>query len=102
LRRKWARELDYRLIKELWAYTGNVIAVRFAYEWRDDSGHWFRSYGNESRLKSGCLRQLGLVATRVRRHVQFCPVDRQVFVAARSPGPKVALLEATPPPSRKG
>ena len=48
LRRKWARELDYRLIKELWAYTGNRIAVRFAYEWRDDSGHWFRSYGNEN------------------------------------------------------
>jgi nuclear transport factor 2 (NTF2) superfamily protein len=48
LRRKWAKELDYRLIKELWAYTGNVIAVRFAYEWRDDSGHWFRSYGNEN------------------------------------------------------
>jgi nuclear transport factor 2 (NTF2) superfamily protein len=48
LLRKWARELDYRLIKELWAYTGNVIAVRFAYEWRDDSGHWFRSYGNEN------------------------------------------------------
>ena len=48
LRRKWARELDYRLIKELWAFTGNVIAVRFAYEWHDDSGHWFRSYGNEN------------------------------------------------------
>ena len=48
LRRKWARELDYRLIKELWAYTGNLIAVRFAYEWREDSGHWFRSYGNEN------------------------------------------------------
>ena len=48
LERKWARELDYRLIKELWAYTGNRIAVRFAYEWREDSGHWFRSYGNEN------------------------------------------------------
>ncbi|MFN3304290.1 MAG: DUF1348 family protein [Roseateles sp.] len=48
LQRKWARELDYRLIKELWAFTGNRIAVRFAYEWRDDSGHWFRSYGNEN------------------------------------------------------
>ena len=46
--RKWARELDYRLIKELWAFTGNRIAVRFAYEWHDDSGHWFRSYGNEN------------------------------------------------------
>jgi nuclear transport factor 2 (NTF2) superfamily protein len=48
LERKWARELDYRLIKELWAFTGNRIAVRFAYEWHDDSGHWFRSYGNEN------------------------------------------------------
>lgn len=47
LRRKWARELEYRLIKELWAYRGNRIAVRFAYEWRDDSGHWYRSHGNE-------------------------------------------------------
>ncbi len=48
LRRKWARELDYRLIKEIWAYGEDRIAVRFAYEWHDDSGHWFRSYGNEN------------------------------------------------------
>lgn len=48
LTRKWARELDYRLIKELWAFTDHRIAVRFAYEWRDDSGHWYRSYGNEN------------------------------------------------------
>ena len=48
LARKWTRELDYRLIKELWAHDGNRIAVRFAYEWRDDSGAWFRSYGNEN------------------------------------------------------
>jgi nuclear transport factor 2 (NTF2) superfamily protein len=48
LRRKWAKELDYRLIKELWAHDGNRIAVRFAYEWHDDSGNWFRSYGNEN------------------------------------------------------
>jgi len=46
--RKWSRELDYRLIKELWAYTGNRIAVRFAYEWHDAAGRWFRSYGNEN------------------------------------------------------
>ena len=46
--RKWAKELDYRLIKELWACAGNRIAVRFAYEWHDDSGHWYRSYGNEN------------------------------------------------------
>jgi len=48
LQRKWARELDYRLIKELWAFGGARIAVRFAYEWHDDSGHWVRSYGNEN------------------------------------------------------
>lgn len=48
LQRKWARELDYRLIKEVWAFTDNRIAVRFAYEWHDDSGHWYRSYGNEN------------------------------------------------------
>jgi nuclear transport factor 2 (NTF2) superfamily protein len=48
LHRKWARELDYRLIKELWAFTDTRIAVRFAYEWHDDSGQWFRSYGNEN------------------------------------------------------
>ncbi len=48
LQRKWARELDYRLIKELWAFDGNRIAVRFAYEWHDDAGNWYRSYGNEN------------------------------------------------------
>ncbi|MBL9046570.1 MAG: nuclear transport factor 2 family protein [Tabrizicola sp.] len=48
LTRKWARELDYRLIKEVWAFAGNRIAVRFAYEWHDASGQWFRSYGNEN------------------------------------------------------
>src|ERR1700738_1440819 len=48
LRRKWERELDYRLIKEIWAHDDNRIAVRFAYEWHDDSGNWFRSYGNEN------------------------------------------------------
>jgi nuclear transport factor 2 (NTF2) superfamily protein len=48
LARKWAKELDYRLIKELWAFDGARIAVRFAYEWHDDSGSWFRSYGNEN------------------------------------------------------
>jgi len=48
LTRKWQREQDYRLIKELWAYTGNRIAVRFAYEWHNHAGEWFRSYGNEN------------------------------------------------------
>lgn len=59
LTRKWARELDYRLIKELWAFAGDRIAVRFAYEWRDDSGHWFRSYGNENWLfdDAGLMRE---------------------------------------------
>lgn len=47
LKRKWARELDYRLVKEVWAFTENRIAVRFAYEWHDDSGYWYRSHGNE-------------------------------------------------------
>ena len=48
LTRKWSKELEYRLIKELWAFHGHRIAVRFAYEWHDDSGQWFRSYGNEN------------------------------------------------------
>ena len=48
LKRKWAKELDYKLRKELWIYSDNRIAVRFEYEWRDDSGNWFRSYGNEN------------------------------------------------------
>lgn len=48
LREKWARELEYRLIKEVWAFEGNRIAARFVYEWHDDSGHWFRSHGNEN------------------------------------------------------
>jgi nuclear transport factor 2 (NTF2) superfamily protein len=48
LTRKWRRELDYRLVKELWAFTGACIAVRFAYEYRDDGGQWFRAYGNEN------------------------------------------------------
>ena len=48
LERKWSRELDYRLVKEVWTYAGNRIAVRFAYEYHDDSGHWFRAYGNEN------------------------------------------------------
>ena len=60
LTRKWAKELDYRLIKELWAFDGNRIAVRFAYEWHDDAGHWFRSYGNENWQFDDC----GLMALR--------------------------------------
>ncbi|GAA4583695.1 nuclear transport factor 2 family protein [Planotetraspora phitsanulokensis] len=67
LRRKWTREIDYRLIKELWAFGGNRIAVRFAYECHDDSGNWFRSYGNENwefdelglmRVRLACINDL--------------------------------------------
>jgi nuclear transport factor 2 (NTF2) superfamily protein len=59
LQRKWARELDYRLIKGLWAFGEDRIAVRFAYEWHDDSGQWFRSYGNENWAftEAGLMRQ---------------------------------------------
>ncbi|MGE0483083.1 MAG: DUF1348 family protein [Gammaproteobacteria bacterium] len=59
LTRKWARELDYRLVKELWAFDGHRIAVRFAYEWHDDSGNWYRSYGNENWAfdEHGLMRQ---------------------------------------------
>ncbi len=60
LTRKWAKELEYRLIKEVWAFTGNRIAVRFAYEWHDDSGQWFRSYGNEN----WAFDEAGLMAER--------------------------------------
>jgi len=67
LTRKWVKELDYRLIKELWAFTENRIAVRFAYEWHDDSGNWFRSFGNENwefsedglmRFRFACINDL--------------------------------------------
>ncbi|MEJ2410703.1 MAG: nuclear transport factor 2 family protein [Novosphingobium sp.] len=61
LRRKWARELDYRLIKEIWAWQANRIAVRFAYEYRDDSGNWFRAYGNENWK----FNDAGLMARRI-------------------------------------
>jgi len=59
LSRKWARELDYRLIKEIWAFLDNKIAVRFAYEWHDDAGQWYRSYGNENWLfnEAGLMMQ---------------------------------------------
>ncbi len=71
LTRKWGRELDYRLIKELWACDGNRIAVRFAYEWHDDSGNWYRSYGNENwefdedglmRTRYACINDLPINA----------------------------------------
>lgn len=63
LARKWRRELDYRLIKEVWAFTGNRIAVPFVYEFHDDSGHWFRSYGNENwEFDDGGLMQLRIAS----------------------------------------
>jgi nuclear transport factor 2 (NTF2) superfamily protein len=72
LARKWSKELDYRLIKELWAFADNRIAVRFAYEWHDDSGNWLRSYGNENwefnddglmRLRFACINDLPIRET---------------------------------------
>ena len=67
---KWASELDYRLIKELWAYADNRIAVRFAYEWRNDGGQWFRSYGNENWEFSGD----GLMQRRI-ASINDLPID---------------------------
>jgi nuclear transport factor 2 (NTF2) superfamily protein len=72
LSRKWEKELDYRLIKELWAFTDNRIGVRYAYEWHDDSGNWFRSYGNENweydaaglmQRRFACINDLPISAT---------------------------------------
>jgi uncharacterized protein len=77
LTRKWSRELDYRLIKELWAHSDNRIAVRFAYEWHDESGQWFRSYGNENwefdesgrmRLRIASINDLPILETGRRYH----------------------------------
>jgi uncharacterized protein len=77
LSRKWARELDYRLIKELWSFDGNRIAVRFAYEWHDDSGNWFRSYGNENweydeaglnRQRYACINDLPITEAERKYH----------------------------------
>lgn len=72
LTQKWQREQDYRLIKELWAYSGNRIAVRFAYEWHNQAGEWFRSYGNENwefdenglmRLRFASINDLAIAET---------------------------------------
>jgi nuclear transport factor 2 (NTF2) superfamily protein len=86
LTRKWAKELDYRLIKELWAFEGDRIAVRFAYEWHDDSANWFRSYGNENwEFDAGGLMR--------RRHasindVPIAETDRKYRWSAPGPRPK--------------
>jgi nuclear transport factor 2 (NTF2) superfamily protein len=77
LTRKWSKELDYRLIKELWAFNDNRIAVRFAYEWRDDSGNWYRSYGNENwefderglmRVRLACINDLPIPESERKYH----------------------------------
>ncbi|MBX4956823.1 nuclear transport factor 2 family protein [Rhizobium lentis] len=77
LARKWAKELDYRLIKEIWAFTDDRIAVRFAYEWHDDSGNWFRSYGNENwefdaaglmQRRFACINDLPILETERKYH----------------------------------
>jgi uncharacterized protein len=77
LTRKWTKELDYRLIKELWAFNENRIAVRFAYEWHDDSGNWFRSYGNENwefnedglmRRRFACINDLPIKVSERKYH----------------------------------
>jgi nuclear transport factor 2 (NTF2) superfamily protein len=84
LTRKWRRELDYRLTKELWAFHENRIAVRFAYEWHDDSGNWFRSYGNENWE----FHPSGLMQTRLAsiNDLPISPADRK-FLWPRGPRP---------------
>ncbi len=82
LTRKWQKELDYRLIKELWAFTDNRIAVRFAYEWHDDSGNWYRSYGNENweydteglnRVRHACINDLPIKEADLKYHWPLGP-----------------------------
>jgi nuclear transport factor 2 (NTF2) superfamily protein len=77
LDRKWKKELDYRLIKELWAVDGNRIAVRYAYEWHDDSGNWFRTFGNENwefdqnglmQRRYACLNDMPILASERKFH----------------------------------
>ena len=91
LTRKWQRELDYRLIKEVWAFRENRIAVRFAYEWHDDSGNWFRSYGNENWE----FDEHGPDAAAHRQHQR--PADRgrraQVPLAARPAAGRASGIE---------
>ncbi len=86
LRKKWLRELDYRLIKEVWAHDGNRIAVRFAYEWHDDSGNWFRSYGNENWE----FDENGLMKTRYAsiNDLRISADDRKFFWTSGHPRPQ--------------
>ena len=84
--RKWGRELDYRLIKEMWAFTGNRIAVRFAYEWHDDSGNWFRSYGNENwEFDAGGLMRRRIASI---NDVPIVEADRNYRWSAPGPRPQ--------------
>ncbi len=86
LTRKWAKELDYRLIKELWTFAGNRIAVRFAYEWHDNSGNWFRSYGNENwEFTEGGLMRRRLASI---NDMPIAAADRKFHWPA--PGPRPA------------
>ena len=85
LTRKWTRELDYRLIKELWAFEGNRIAVRFAYEYHDDSGQWYRAYGNENwEFAADGLMQLRLASI---NEAPIAPADRKFHWDASGPRP---------------
>jgi uncharacterized protein len=92
LTRKWARELDYRLIKEVWTFGGNRIAVRFAYEWHDDSGQWFRSFGNENWEFS----ELGLMQRRI-ASINDLPIRAEqrllLWPAGRRPDDHAGLTE---------
>ncbi|GGP25106.1 nuclear transport factor 2 family protein [Silvimonas amylolytica] len=92
LERKWQRELDYRLIKEIWAHSDNRIAVRFAYEWHDDAGQWYRSYGNENWE----FNEFGLM-TRRHASINDSPIkasDRKFFWAlGRRPDEHAGLTE---------
>ena len=86
LHRKWSRELDYRLIKEIWACGENRIAVRFAYEWHDDSGNWFRSYGNENwEFDVGGLMRRRIASI---NDVPIAEADRKYHWNAPGPRPK--------------
>ena len=92
LTRKWAKELEYRLIKELWAFDGNRIAVRFAYEWHDESGNWFRSYGNENwQFDTNALMELRYASI---NDLAIKDADRKFFwPLGRRPDEHVSLSE---------
>ena len=85
LTRKWDRELEYRLVKELWTFGGNRIAVRFAYEWCDDAGNWFRSYGNENWE----FDEAGLMARRLAR-INDLPIEEKDRKLLWASGPRPA------------